>query len=53
MGFGLVFEWYWLAIPAFVGVFLCLVFRSFEFHDHHHIPVKEIEEAERAAGRFS
>lgn len=51
--FGFVFQWYWMAIPGLFGVFLCLALRSFEFDDHRYIPVKEIEETERAAGRFS
>lgn len=51
-GFGLVFEWYWLAIPGVIGALICMMLRSFEYHDHHNISVEEIERTERAAGRL-
>ncbi|TCP20864.1 cytochrome aa3 quinol oxidase subunit 1 apoprotein [Scopulibacillus darangshiensis] len=52
-GFGLVFEWYWLAIPAAAATMLVMAFRSFEYHDHHYIPVEEIERTESATGRLN
>ncbi|MFD2616351.1 cytochrome aa3 quinol oxidase subunit I [Terrilactibacillus laevilacticus] len=53
-GFGLVFEWYWMAIPGAIGIVVCMILRSFKDHDdHHHIPAEEVEQTERAAGRLS
>ncbi|MFC7394654.1 cytochrome aa3 quinol oxidase subunit I [Scopulibacillus cellulosilyticus] len=52
-GFGLVFDWIWMGIVGALGILACMLYRSFETHDHHHIPVDEIERTEREAGRFS
>jgi cytochrome aa3-600 menaquinol oxidase subunit 1 len=45
-GFGLIFEWFWLAIPGGIGLILCLIARSLDRNDGYHIPVKEIQETE-------
>jgi cytochrome aa3-600 menaquinol oxidase subunit 1 len=50
-GFGLVFEWYWLAIPSGIGVMVCLLLRSLEYNTDHYIPVSEIKRTEAALGR--
>lgn len=51
-GFGFVFEWFWLGIIGLIGVAVCMLLRTFEKDDGHHIPVEEIERTERAAGRL-
>lgn len=51
-GFGLVFEIYWLAIMAAVGVFATLALRSFEYSTDHYISVDEVKRTEAAAGRL-
>lgn len=50
-GFGLIFEWYWMAIPAFAGILTCMVVRSFDYDTDYHIPAEEVEEHEAAYGR--
>lgn len=51
-GFGFIFQWWILAIVGLLGVLLCMLLRSFEYDDHHYIPVEEIERTESAAGRL-
>ncbi len=52
-GFGLCFEWIWLAIVGLVGIILFMVLRSlFDPDEGHHIPVDVIERTEREAGRL-
>jgi len=50
-GFGIVFNWYALAIFGFLGVGVFLVLRSFEYDTDYYIPVHEIEEIEAKYGR--
>ncbi|WEG13035.1 cytochrome aa3 quinol oxidase subunit I [Pullulanibacillus sp. KACC 23026] len=52
-GFGLCFEWIWLAIVGLAGILLFMVLRSlFDPDEGHHIPVDVIERTEREAGRL-
>lgn len=46
-GFGLVFEWWWLAIAGGVGVILCMVLRSFDYDDGYYVGVEEIKRTEQ------
>ncbi len=46
-GFGLVFEWYKLAIVATIFIVLGLVLRSFDYDDGYYISVDEIKRTER------
>ncbi|MCJ2146533.1 cytochrome aa3 quinol oxidase subunit I [Bacillus sp. B19-2] len=46
-GFGLVFEWFWMGIVGLIGVFLCMILRSFEYDDGYYVSVEEIKETER------
>ncbi|MBS4162000.1 cytochrome ubiquinol oxidase subunit I, partial [Klebsiella pneumoniae] len=46
-GFGLVFEWYWMGVVGLIGVFLCMILRSFEYDDGYYVSVEEIKETER------
>lgn len=48
-GFGLVFDWLWMAIPGFLGVFACMFAHSFNYDTDYYIPVDEIERTEAAA----
>ncbi|GGI97229.1 cytochrome ubiquinol oxidase subunit I [Alicyclobacillus cellulosilyticus] len=50
-GFGLVFNWYMLAVAGFLGVGLCLLLRSFAEDKAYFIPVEEIARTEAALGR--
>lgn len=49
VGFGLVWDWLWMAIPSFVGVAACMIARSFTYDDDYYIPVDEIKRTEEAA----
>jgi cytochrome aa3-600 menaquinol oxidase subunit 1 len=50
-GFGLTFHWLWMAIPAGIGIAMCLFIRSFEDDHGYHIPLEEIEYTEASLGR--
>lgn len=45
-GFGLVFEWYWMAIVGLIGVLATLVIRSFDNNNGYYVSVEEIKETE-------
>ncbi|MFC5452988.1 cbb3-type cytochrome c oxidase subunit I [Paenibacillus aestuarii] len=47
-GFGFVWGWLWLAIPAMIGVAICMVARSFSYDTDYYIPVEEIKQTEAA-----
>lgn len=47
--FGLVWHWFWLAIPALVGVIICMVIRSFDYDEGYHVPIEEIKRTEEQA----
>lgn len=51
-GGGFIFHWWILAIIGLLGVFITMAQRSFEYNDHHYVPVDEIEHTEAAAGRL-
>lgn len=46
-GFSMIFSMFVVAIIALLGVFACMIHRSFEDDHGHHISVKEIEETEK------
>ncbi|MBA4493183.1 cytochrome aa3 quinol oxidase subunit I [Paenactinomyces guangxiensis] len=46
-GFGLVFEWWWLAIGGAIGALLCMVLRSFDYDDGYYVSVEEIKKTEQ------
>jgi cytochrome aa3-600 menaquinol oxidase subunit 1 len=49
-GFGLVFEWYLIAMIGLIGVVLCMLWRSFNDYDsHHYVYVEEIKKHEMAS----
>jgi cytochrome aa3-600 menaquinol oxidase subunit I len=50
-GFGMTFHWLWMAIPAGIGIAMCLFIRSFEDDHGYHIPLEEIEYTEASLGR--
>lgn len=47
-GFGFVWGWLWLAIPAMIGVLICMLARSFSYDTDYYIPVDEIKQTEAA-----
>jgi len=47
-GFGFVWGWLWLAIPAMIGVAICMIARSFSYDTDYYIPVEEIKQTEAA-----
>ncbi|RUS49122.1 cbb3-type cytochrome c oxidase subunit I [Cohnella sp. AR92] len=50
-GFGFVFDWMWLALPAMAGVGITMLVYSFNYDTEYYIPVDEIRKTEAAAGR--
>ncbi len=50
-GFGLVFEWYPLALVGLVGILTSLLMRSVERDTDYYIPVEEIQHIESNLGR--
>ncbi|MGM0713684.1 cbb3-type cytochrome c oxidase subunit I [Brevibacillus parabrevis] len=52
-GFGLVFDWLWLAVPGFVGVLACMIVHSFNYKPDYYVPVEEVQRVEAAARRGS
>lgn len=51
MGFGFVFNWYWLVVPSIAGVIVCLFTRSQQRNMDYYIPADEVRETESALGR--
>ncbi|OFW75025.1 MAG: cytochrome aa3 quinol oxidase subunit I [Alicyclobacillus sp. RIFOXYA1_FULL_53_8] len=51
LGFGLVFNWYVLAILGFLGVLASLLLRSLEYDTDYYIPVDEVKNTEAVFGR--
>ncbi len=47
-GFGFVLDWMWLAIPALIGVAICMIARSFTYNTDYYIPVDEVKRTEAA-----
>lgn len=47
-GFGMVFEWWILAILGAIGTLVCMVLRSFDYDDGYHVSVEEIQKIESA-----
>jgi len=45
-GFGLVFEWYWMAILGGIGIACGLLLRSLEKDEGYHVSVEEIKRTE-------
>ncbi|KPV44764.1 cbb3-type cytochrome c oxidase subunit I [Alicyclobacillus ferrooxydans] len=52
LGFGVVFNWWVIAIVGFVGVVACLIGRSLEEHPDYYVPVDEVVHTEAALGRL-
>ncbi|MBB6634443.1 cbb3-type cytochrome c oxidase subunit I [Cohnella thailandensis] len=50
-GFGFVFDWMWLALPAMAGVAITMLCYSFRYDTDYYVPVEEIRKTEAAAGR--
>lgn len=48
-GFGLVFDWLWIAIPGLIGVGLCMLAHSFVYDNDYYIPADEVARAEAEA----
>lgn len=48
LGFGLVWDWLWMAIPGFIGIIACMLARSFSYDTDYYISVEEIERTEAA-----
>lgn len=51
-GFGLVFEWMWMAVGGLLAVFVMMVIRSFDYDEGFHVEVDEIKRTERSARRL-
>lgn len=47
-GFGFVWNWMWLTIPALIGVALCMWARSFSYDTDYYIPADEVKATEDA-----
>lgn len=47
VGFGFVFEWYWMGVVGLIGVLFCMVLCLFEYDNGYYISVDEIKEMER------
>ncbi|SHE39869.1 cytochrome aa3 quinol oxidase subunit 1 apoprotein [Seinonella peptonophila] len=45
-GFGLVFEWWAIAILGAIGTLICMVLRSFDYDDGYYVNVEEIQKTE-------
>jgi cytochrome aa3-600 menaquinol oxidase subunit 1 len=45
-GFGFVFGWFWMAIPAFIGILICMATRSFDYDDGYYVSVDEVKKIE-------
>ncbi|WP_219836813.1 cbb3-type cytochrome c oxidase subunit I [Paenibacillus sp. R14(2021)] len=50
-GFGFVFGWLWIAFAGLAGVGITLLIRSFQYDTDYYVPVKEVVEIEKSAGR--
>ncbi|NOU64975.1 cytochrome ubiquinol oxidase subunit I [Paenibacillus sp. LMG 31461] len=48
-GFGFVWDWMWLTIPALIGVAICMIARSFSYDTDYYIPADEVKKTEDAA----
>lgn len=46
-GFALVFEWWIPAIAGLIGIFACMILRSFEVDNGFYVSVEEIKETEQ------
>ncbi|OAS16308.1 cbb3-type cytochrome c oxidase subunit I [Paenibacillus oryzisoli] len=47
-GFGFVWDWMWLTIPALIGVAICMIARSFSYDTDYYIPADEVKATEDA-----
>ncbi|NQX64529.1 cbb3-type cytochrome c oxidase subunit I [Paenibacillus alba] len=47
-GFGFVWDWMWLTIPALIGVGICMIARSFSYDTDYYIPADEVKRTEAA-----
>ncbi|UKS29103.1 cbb3-type cytochrome c oxidase subunit I [Paenibacillus sp. HWE-109] len=47
-GFGFVWGWMWLTIPALIGVGICMIARSFSYDTDYYIPADEVKRTEAA-----
>jgi cytochrome aa3-600 menaquinol oxidase subunit I len=47
LGFGMVFDWMWMAIIGLIGVFGTLIYRSFEYDDGYYVSVEEVIKTEK------
>jgi cytochrome aa3-600 menaquinol oxidase subunit 1 len=52
-GFGFVWNWLWLAIPAMIGVGICMLVRAFQYDTDYYIPVNEIKKTEAKIRRVT
>ncbi|NBD27942.1 cbb3-type cytochrome c oxidase subunit I [Paenibacillus glycinis] len=50
-GFGFVFDWKWMAFSGLAGVGISLLVRSFTYDTDYYVPLEEVIETEKAAGR--
>lgn len=51
VGFGFTFEWVWMAVVGFIGVFACMWVRSFQYDTDYYVPVEEVRRTESSLGR--
>lgn len=47
--FALVFSWFPLAIISGIGIFICMILRSFDYDEGYYVSAKEIQEIESKA----
>ncbi|MCL6576774.1 cbb3-type cytochrome c oxidase subunit I [Kyrpidia sp.] len=51
-GFGVVFNWWWLAVAGLAGVLLSLLSRSFQHEEEYSLPAEKVIETEISLGRL-
>ncbi|ATY85290.1 cytochrome ubiquinol oxidase subunit I [Kyrpidia spormannii] len=51
-GFGVVFNWWWLAVAGLAGVLLSLLSRSFQYEEEYSLPAEKVIETEISLGRL-
>lgn len=50
-GWGLVFNWWWMAFVGLAGVLACLLLRSLDYNTDYYIQVEEVKHTEASLGR--
>lgn len=48
LGFGMIWDWMFLAIPGLIGIIACMIARSFTYNDDYYIPAEDVRRTEAA-----